>query len=476
MQFENRRCLVLAVLAPAALLWAADGVSTDPAALSEEPPSVTRLAWEANRDSPVSPDLIGANTSSITSLQPRPPGTELSATIFGYLPYWESAANIRWDLLTHIACFSVQVNYNGTFNNLRGWPWTSVINTAHQNGVKVVLVATLFTPSDTLTLITTPSYKNAFFVNIKNQMLAGEADGLNIDFEGTGEYRSHINGFMADLTAYLHAEIPGCEVTFAGPAVNWSDAWDLPGLAASCDGIFIMGYAFNGSWSTYSGPEAPLTGGSRNITTTVTDNRDYGLVTQNNPEKLILGLPYYGEHWTTQTSEPRSKVIAYQGSTRFRDTQEESQVYGLLWDSVSQTPWYRWHDGSRWHQVWADNAESLGLKYQLAQDHDLQGVGMWALNYDGTRPELWDELEQRFRVTQSRFADFDGDGDVDIEDFSLIQRCLTENGSPQSDPECDKAVLDDDGNVDEQDIALFLNCFGGPGVYAGPDCTDYAPF
>ena len=24
-----------------------------------------------------------------------------------------------------------------------------------------------------------------------------------------------INGFLADLTAYLHAEIPGCEVSFA---------------------------------------------------------------------------------------------------------------------------------------------------------------------------------------------------------------------------------------------------------------------
>ena len=73
---------------------------------------------------------------------------------------------------------------------------------------------------------------------------------------------------MADLTAYLHAEIPGCEVTFAGPAVNWSGAWDLPGLAASCDGIFIMGYAFWGSWSSTTGPNAPLIGGSYNITDT----------------------------------------------------------------------------------------------------------------------------------------------------------------------------------------------------------------
>jgi len=453
------------------VLWAVL-VATGPLSASEpvEPPSLARLALEAHKDAPVSPDLTGSiATSSLVPLQPRPPGTGPCATIFGYLPYWESSANIRWELLTHIACFSVQVNSNGTFNNLRGWPWTSVINTAHQNGVKVILVATNFDSASILTLITTPSYRNAFFVNIRNQMLAGNADGVNIDFEGSGTWRSHINGFMADLTAYLHAEIPGCEVTFAGPAVNWSNAWNLPGLAASCDGIFIMGYAFNGSWSTTTGPEAPLTGGSINITNTVTVQ--YGAVTQNNPEKLILGVPYYGEHWKTQTSSPRSTVVSYVSSTRFRNTEAESAIHGLLWDSVSQTPWYRWHDGTNWNQVWADNAQSLGLKYELAKQHRLAGVGMWALNYDGTRPELWDELDRQFRTGCPRPADFDHDGDVDMEDFGHFQSCFSGREVMQAHPACAGAHLDLDYDVDEDDLALFMDCFSGPGVRAAAHCT-----
>ncbi|MCP4248017.1 MAG: hypothetical protein GY778_13295 [bacterium] len=344
------------------------------------------------------PDLLAAPGTPIIPLQARGAIVTPCSTVYGFLPYWESSANIRWNLLTHIACFSVEVNSNGTLGNDHAWPWTSVINSAHANGVKVILVATLFNNDAINTLINNPTYTNNFFVNIKNKMLEGSADGLNVDFEqgggGSTAWRGQVHIFMADLTAYLHAQIPGSEVTFDGPAVNWSDAFNLPALADSCDGIFIMGYAFAGSWSSTSGPNSPLLGGSINITDTVLD--EYYPATQLTPDKLILGLPYYGGHWTTTTSAARSTVVAWQGSTRFRDDQPNAEFYGRLWDATSQTPWYRWHDGSNWHQVWYDDAESLGLKYQVAQDHDYQGVGMWAVNYDGTRDELWDELATRF--------------------------------------------------------------------------------
>lgn len=459
------------------LAWLPVQARAEPA--GDEPKGPHQLWLEAHYDASTSPGFLGDAGEPVIALQQASGTGGPCRTVFGYLPYWERVGveNIRWDLLTHLACFSVEVNSDGTFGNLRGWPWTSIINTAHANGVKVILVATNFDPASILTLITTPAYKQAFFENIKAQMLAGNADGVNIDFENAGPWRSHINGFMADLTAYLHAEIPGCEVTFAGPAVNWGNAWDLPGLAASCDGIFIMGYAFHGSWSSTSGPNAPLTGGSINITNTVLTQ--YGEVTMNNPEKLILGLPYYGHHWITETSAPRSAVIkedGFVGSTRFRNDEPNSQLHGLRWDSVSQTPWYRWQADGQWHQVWFDNAESLGLKYDLADAYGLQGVGMWALNYDGARPELWDELDARYGAgchpaePGPGVPDFDGDGDVDQQDFGRFQACFTGSNVPQHDPDCEPARLDGDADVDADDLALFLNCFSGSGIPFDPDC------
>ena len=355
--------------------------------------SVHQQELEAHRDTPTSPDLLGRPGEPILPLQ-SPRTARPCRTIFGYLPYWEGATNMHWNLITHIACFSVDVASDGSVSNAHSWPWTSVINSAHANGVKVILVATLFNDTSISTLINNATYKANFFANMKARMLQGSADGLNIDFEGSGTWRSTVQLFMADLTAYMHTQIPGSEVTFAGPAL--ASGWDLAALANSCDGIFIMGYAFAGSWNTYTGPNSPLTASGSGICITNTVLSQYYPVTQVHPDKLILGLPYYGGHWTTGSSSPRAAVVSWVGATFFRNDQPNSQIYGRQWDTISQTPWYYYQDPNTWHQVWYDDAQSLGLKYQLAQDQNLQGVGMWALNYDGTRTELWNELQTRF--------------------------------------------------------------------------------
>jgi len=373
-----------------------------------QPVSPHKADWQQMRDMPTHPDLLRPSTPSSA---PRGALSAPCSTVFGFLPYWESSANIRYDLITHLACFSVEVNSDGSLGNDHGWPWTSVINEAHANGVKVILVATLFNGSAIDTLISSPTNRANFFANIKAKMLEGNADGLNIDFESGTTWQDEINDFMAELTAYLHTEIPGCEVTIDGPAVNWSNRWDLGGLAASCDGIFIMGYAFAGSWSSATGANAPLTGGSINITDTVLD--EYADALASHPEKLILGLPYYGHEWVTSSSAAGASVTSFVGSTRFRDDQVTVQNFGRLWHTTSQTPWYRWQDGSSWRQIWYDDAESLGLKFDLAVNQGLQGIGMWALNYDGARPELWDAIEARFACIPT-CCDMNCDGTVDV--------------------------------------------------------------
>lgn len=326
---------------------------------------------------------------------------QLTAKVFGFLPDWEyptAKSYLQYDLLTHIAAFDFAVSNTGAISNPSYWPWTDVINAAHTAGVKVVMAVTNFDADDIRTIITDSNVKSAFFANVVTKINTYNLDGVNIDFEGpyTADRGTLMNTFMTDLTTYIHTNLPGKEVSFDGPVVNWS-GWNFTGLASSCDYIFIMGYDFFGSWSTTTGPSSPLSGGTYNVGNSITNTSwGYGSVVSSTPEKLILGIPYYGCHWTTQTSSAGSATIDYIASVRFRSCFPDVETYGRIWNSTYQVPWYTYQLESVWHQVWYDDEESLGLKYDLAINKNLLGVGMWALGYDGSRSELWDLLKEKF--------------------------------------------------------------------------------
>ena len=336
----------------------------------------------------------------------------VSSCVFGYLPDWEYSSDrqyLKYDLLTHIAAFDFNVSSTGAIANPSYWPWTDVIDSAHNHGVKVILCAVCFDTAAIRSLLTNAAVKQTFFTNLKSKITQYQLDGVNIDFEGmkTALRGSLMNTFMQDLTTYMHTQIPGSEVSFAGPAVNWG-GWDLPGLANSCDYIFIMGYDFYGSWSNSTGPSAPLTGGSYNITNTV--NVQYAGI---NPQKLILGCPYFGDKWMTKTNQAHAAVTKFIGSTFAKSDIPNSNTYGLKWAADNQVPWYTWQNNdTSWYQVWFDNDSSLSLKYDLAKNKNYKGVGMWALGYDGSLTTLWDLLRRSIFVPvelSSFSADRDGD-------------------------------------------------------------------
>ncbi len=331
---------------------------------------------------------------------------DLSKIVFGFLPYWEYSNgahnNMHYELLTHIAIFDFFASSTGSIKNPSAWPWTDVINAAHGKGTKVILTITNFDgnvdPAEVAhTLMTNNTSKNNLFTNIKNMISTYQLDGVNIDFEAmnSSDRGTVLNNFMKDLSDYIHSNLPGKEVSFDGPAVNWS-GWDLDGLTQNVDHVFIMAYDYHGSWSENTGAVSPLTHPSGGICLSRTLSNDYSVPKSKYPEKLILGIPYYGKHWETTTSLANSAVSSYIGSTLYRKTVIDAPDHGgFIWDQNSQTPWFKWMSGG-WNQIWADNEESISKKYDLALTENLGGIGIWALNYDGNRSELWDLINTKF--------------------------------------------------------------------------------
>lgn len=70
-------------------------------------------------------------------------------------------------------------------------------------------------------------------------------------------------------------------------------------------------------------------------------------------------------------------------------------------------------------------------------------------------------------------ADFDGDGDVDMEDFGHLQVCLTGHVDMVLDSLCADADLNLNGTVGQDDLVDFYACFNGPNVIPPSGCKGF---
>ena len=323
-----------------------------------------------------------------------------SKKVFGYHPYWQGTRwqNYDFELLSTIAYFSAEANENGELVDLHGWPAVDLINKAHENGVEVVLTVTLFSKTKLESLLSSDENRKRLIDNLKFEVERAGADGVNIDFESFPESQKfNLITFVKNLRAALRKSIPNAQVTLAVPAVDWNNAWDFKSLAIESDGLFIMGYDYHWKGSTLTGPVAPLTGGSYNITNTV---NTYLSITENNLDKLILGVPYYGYSWPSSTGDKGSNTTASGSAEIFSSAEAKALSYGKRWDTASQTPWYRFQNPN-WFQTWYDDSLSLSKKYDFVNSKNLGGIGIWALGYDDGYTELWDALKEKIANNSS---------------------------------------------------------------------------
>ena len=191
---------------------------------------------------------------------------------------------------------------------------------------------------------------------IRDRVQAGNADGVNIDFESfPSSQKQNMVQFITDLANTFHTEIPGSQVTLATPAVDWNNGWDYNALATISDGLFIMGYNYYYGGSSSTGPVAPLYSNGISVSWTINDYLDK---TNNQYDKLILGCPYYGFEWSASSASSGASTLDY-GSAKFYSEMEGNALsYGKLWHESSQTPWYRYQNPN-WYQGWYDDSLSL---------------------------------------------------------------------------------------------------------------------
>ncbi len=344
------------------------------------------------------PNPLGSHTKPHIALIASK--SSLTHEVFGFYPYWMGSAyyDLRYDLLSTIAYFSAEISANGNIIDDNGWPIGDLIDSAHVHSDKVVLTTTCFNEDTIRTLLAHPSYWEHLIDTLLTFVLDNNGDGVNIDFEGiyTSAAKDSLTIFMTALTDSFHNRNINSYVTLCGPAVDWYGAFDYDQLAYNTDGIFIMAYDYH--WAGGDpGPVAPYdtssTWGQYSVCWTIQDYITYG--GDDNRNKFILGVPYYGYDWPSTDTLPGANATGTGSARIYRVAKDSSAVYGYKWDNESYTPYYT-HSGPR--QCWWEDSLSLSRKYEKLKEENFKGTGMWALGYDGDNTELWGAIEESFSV------------------------------------------------------------------------------
>ncbi|HUQ78237.1 MAG TPA: glycosyl hydrolase family 18 protein [Patescibacteria group bacterium] len=352
--------------------------------------------------------------------------TGLRREIFGFLPYWQvnsSTLRLDYSKISTIAYFGVGADAAGNLQKKNadgtttvGWSgWTSskmtsIISAAHTNRTRVVLTVQSFgwntSGLDRQKALLGSSTAR---LNLARQIAAAVrdrgADGVNLDFEPLAStYDAEFTALVRSVRAELDTVHAGYQLTFdtTGSIGNYPiEGATAPGGA---DAIFIMGYDYRTSASSPVGSIAPLSGTGYDIRDTVA-----AYTARVAPAKLILGVPYYGRAWSTTSdavhaANTSSTTTGASTTVVYSTAADYLAQYGRRYEAAEEVAWTAYQRENcttggcvtSWRQLYVDDATALGAKYDLVNSYDLRGAGIWALGYDGTRPELWTAIGTNF--------------------------------------------------------------------------------
>ncbi len=351
----------------------------------------------------------------------------LRREIFGFLPYWElNSSSLRLDYakISTIAYFGVGADGAGNLQKRNadgstavGWSgWTSskmtsVISAAHAGHTRVVLTVQSFGWNATGLARQRQLLGSATArLNLARQVAAAVrdrgADGVNLDFEPlAATYDAEFTALVRSIRTELNRVHSGYQITFdtLGSIGNYPiAAATAPGGA---DAVFVMGYDYRTAGSSPVGSVAPLNRTGYDVRDTVAA---YTAVIP--ASKVILGVPYYGRAWSTSSSAldaaNTSSTKTGASTTVVYDTAADYLAkYGRRYDATEGVAWtaYRRQNCTStygcvtsWRQLYVDDAAALGVKYDLVNQYALRGAGIWALGYDGSRPELYATIQRKF--------------------------------------------------------------------------------
>ena len=290
------------------------------------------------------------------------------------------------DVINTIAPFWATLQADGTVTDRGGNDHMSVVNSAGQKDITVLLlVNNAKQEGDAVpihTVLSNPELRSKAIQNFEAYIKKYNLAGINVDFEMVpAADRDNLTAFMRELYTRLKPQgyIVSIDVFPKQDENNdVAAAYDYAALSKYADKIMIMTYDNHGAWSG-PGPIADIGWVEKSL--------NYAL--QFIPkDKLFLGLAAYGYDWSAKGTQ----------SLEHKAIMELAQQYGrqVQWDDTAKSPYFSYTaaDGTA-HTIWFENSESLKHKLALLTKYDIAGAAMWKLGEED--PAVWPVLRDKFR-------------------------------------------------------------------------------
>ncbi|TAE72632.1 MAG: hypothetical protein EAZ85_09265 [Bacteroidetes bacterium] len=321
--------------------------------------------------------------------------------VFGWHPYWakEAYKSYNFSLLSIVTYFAYEVDpKTGGYATIHDWETTGLIKAAHAHKTKVLLSVACFGDKNISTFLGNRNAQANLINKVIELVKKQKGDGVHLDFEGLPvKYKSDFANFVIDLTGKLKTEIKGGLVTMSLPAIDFDNAYDVRQLEKHVNYFVINGYEFYGANTKLAGPVGLTKGGGNWWNHGLDKSIDEYIAFGVQPQKILLGISYYGAVWITKGLEVPSEARKFVKYMPYKNIRDEMGAASAGEDASSMTNFFAYRDNNdNYRQIWYDDSLALAKKYDFVVNKKIGGVGIWALGYDHGYPQLWEVLAAKF--------------------------------------------------------------------------------
>lgn len=197
--------------------------------------------------------------------------------------------------------------------------------------------------------------------------------GVDVDFEYIlAEDRDLFTEFVAELRFSMNqigkfVSVALAPKTSADQKGLLYEGKDYRGLGEAADEVLLMAY----EWGYTYGPAmavAPLN--------KVRQVVEYAL-TEIPAEKINLGIPNYGYDWTLPYVRGESKAMTIGNIEAIQIAIANDAP--VQFDDIAQAPFFTYENEGAEHEVWFEDARSITAKFELLEEYNLKGIGVWQI-------------------------------------------------------------------------------------------------